>query len=551
MRIATSSPAWSLFVLPCALGAVLGCRGEIGGGSALGEPSTDILSCDELQGLPVPMRRLTKAQYENTIRDLFGGAVTPSDLFPESDTSHDFASHAKANTMTTLGAEQTLASAEQVAIQVVSALDTHLPCAPQADRACAEELVRSLGRRAFRRPVRDDEVTRLLGVFDATTDPDFSIKVAAVITTMLQMPQFLYLVEEGAAPPDEYNRVPLTSYEIASRLSYLLWNTMPDGALLTAAEEGRLGTAEGVVAEAQRLLSDRERSTPALVRFYREWLGLEDVLSKTAKNAALFPSFQGALPAMDEEIDRFVTSVLEGEATLDALLTSEATFVNAELAAFYGVELTAPGEDGWGSAVVPDRPGLLTRAGVMAHYAGLDLPSYVKRGKLVRADLLCDELPEPPPGASTFAFPPGLSSRERSAMLNDMPACASCHHLLDPIGLALDSFDASGALVSTDAEGQPLDLSGEIIDGGDASGPFTGAGELTQRLAESEVVERCVIGKWFSFQSGRDLSLHDQCTLDDLGVTFASSGDNLMDLVLAIVATDGFRVRRIDLGALP
>jgi hypothetical protein len=544
---ATPSRACSLIVLAGAI-SIIGCRGEIGGGPTLGEPNTDVLSCDELQGLPVPMRRLTKSQYENTIRDLFGDAVIPSDLFPESDTSLPFSSYAKANTMSTLGAEQTLSAAEQVAIQVAADIDAHLPCAAQADRACAEDFVRSLGRRAFRRPVRDEEVTRLLAVFDATTEPDFSIKIAAVLTTMLQMPQFLYLVEEGAAPPDQYSRVPLTSYEVASRLSYLLWNTAPDEALLSAAEEGRLDTQEGVVAEAQRLLSDPERSTPALVRFYREWLGLEDILSKTAKSAATFPSFQAALPAMDEEIDRFIASVLQGDATLRSLLTSEATLVNAELAAFYDVELSAAGEDGWASATVPGRPGILSRAAVMAHYAGLELSSYVKRGKLVRNDLLCDDLPEPPPGASTFAFPPDLTARERSALLSEQPGCASCHHLLDPIGLALESFDAAGAMVEVDSAGEPLDLSGELVDAGDASGPFTGISELSEQLAQSEVVDRCVVGKWFSFQAGRDLSVHDQCTLDDLGVTFAESGDNLMDLVLAIVATDGFRVRRVDLG---
>jgi hypothetical protein len=497
---------------------------------------------------PSPLRRLTHVEYANTVRDLLGVTLSPADTFPADPITGGFANNASVLTVTALQAEKYLEAAEALAAEAVKKLSTLVPCqaASATDEACARQFIARFGRRAYRRPLAPEDTDRLLRAFRAgAAEGTFAAGIELVIQTALQSPSFLHRLELGAPAPAGAKVQPLTQHELAARLSYFLWSSMPDPTLDAAADAGQLGTLEQVAAKARAMLAD-PRARPAVGEFYRQWLGL-GALPGLVKDAAVHPEFNDQLrAAMRAETQAFVEHVVwTGDHKLQTLLTSNLGFPDAALAKVYGV--TGPTGAAPQMVTLPaaQRAGVLTHAGVLAVHALPDQSSPVSRGKFVREQLLCTVPPPPPPNLNVTPpdVDPTKPTRERFAAHTADASCAACHTLMDPIGFGFEAFDAVGRFRATDG-GRAVDDSGEIFSSKDANGPFKGARQLAERLAGSEQVRDCVATQWFRYAMGRFDGAGDLCSLAPMRAGFAASGGDLQELLVALTQTEAFLTRR-------
>jgi hypothetical protein len=507
---------------------------------------------------PAPIRRLTRGEYNNTVYQLFGDTTQPANAFPPDEEAGGFDNQATALVVSPLLAEGYLTAAENLAATHAPTLMQDLPnCSGGSvdEDACAgdaETFVRTFGKRVYRRPLTDDEVASYVDMFEQgvlLSDTDaYSAQtgVEIVVQTMLQSPHFLYRVEFGMPDPVEGDVVKLTSYEVASRLSYLLWNTMPDTALFEAAERDELQTAEQIAAQAHRML-DTPRAREAVKNFHRQWLQLDDIvprISAAGRDPVIYPDYyEGLLPLWQAESEAFFEyAIFEENATVQELFTAPYTMMNSELADFYGV--SGPASLAFERVDVdPTRySGFLTHAGIIALHSMVNRSSPIHRGKYVREVLLC-QIPPPPP--DKIPEPPSVdenqTTREQFAQHSEDLLCQGCHQYMDPIGLGFEHFDGLGRW-RDDEWGQPIDASGELVFT-DVDGPFNGATELGQMLASSEQVRRCVTKQWFRFGYGRVETEEDTCTMDSLYGEFEAANFDIKELIVALTTTQAFRYR--------
>jgi hypothetical protein len=521
-----------------------------GGPSQPGGLGLPAASCTSPAPGPSLIRRLTRREYDNTVADLLGDRSNPARLFPAEERRLGFDNNASALTISPLLAEQYLRTAERLA---GTAVENNLPallggCDPirKGEDACAETFIQSMGTRAFRRPPEPDEVQRLTQLFTAgKAASGFKNGIRLALMAMLQSPRFLYRIEGGGPGPGGV--VAVDSWEMASRLSYLFWKSMPDAELLQAAAAGKLVTRGEVAAQATRLLAD-PRAKEMVADFHEQWLALSH-LDTVEKDSTAFPKWgQSLIALMKTETRRFIDHVIwEGPGDVGTLLTAPYTFANAPLATFYGVS-GPPGTAFEKVNLPPGQPrgGLLTHGGVMAMLAAPDHTSPVERGLFVREQLLCQPMPAPPNDVNIELpkLTPGMTTRERFAKHAADPSCATCHKLIDPIGLALEEFDAIGLSRTVD-NGKEIDLSGTLA-GTDVDGPFVGTRQLSGKLATSEVMRDCVVRQWFRYGFGRVEAdkQGDACTVDLLKRTFATNRYDVKALLTALTETDAFRFRR-------
>jgi hypothetical protein len=329
---------------------------------------------------------------------------------------------------------------------------------------------------------------------------------------------------------------------MASRLSYLLWNSMPDQALFDAAEARQLQTPEQVAAQAGRMLKD-PRARQAVAAFHAQWFALDEV-DHLDKDAKAFPAFSAALPALFRtETERLVEHVTWDErGGWQRLLLAPFTFANATLAKLYGLKGPAGAALERVSLEGTPRLGILAHGSFLATQSKRSQTSPVVRGQFVRERLLCQQPPPPPPDVvDQVPEPDGkLTTRERYAAHASKPACVGCHRLMDPIGLALENFDGLGQWRVNEA-GKPIDASGEIFDS-DVPGAFVGAQALARRLAGSSQAARCVAEHWFQFAFGRRPAETESCTVEALAERLMA-GAPAADLLMALVGTDAFLLR--------
>ncbi len=534
----------------------LGCQGKIGElpyleGKAERERPPTPPKCDDpgIKPSDVPIRRITDVQYNNTIAAIFNGRIQPSTKFPRTTKWAGYSTAPEANVVTALGAEEIMRAAEEVAAQAIVLLPEFLPCAPDADEACAQQFITNFGRRVFRRPLRSEEQTLLMGLYrDVAADTEFRVSIAIVLSAMLQMPAFLYLVEEGRPNVEvEPGIIPLSGFEIASRLAYLFTARPPDGTLLAAAEAGELDTVQGVEAHARRLLSD-PAAVDVISSFSREWMQVDD-FQVSDKDTTVFTEYDATLAAsMSDEVDRYVAHVMRDlGGSLSALLTAQTTVVDQPLARLYGLgDQVSSGPGDWRVVSLDraQRSGLLSRASVVARHAHAANTSPVKRGHLVRTRFLCNELPAPPPGAQTNVpeFPPNPTERDKSAVMVASEDCGGCHLLLNPIGIGFENFDALGRWRDQLGDGRAIDASGVVE--GSAIGAFDGVADLSRALSESPAVHACYTEQWFEYAFGRAEELQDRCTVASVEERFVETGLSIPELLVQLTTTDAFRYRR-------
>ena len=538
----------SLLLVAC-YGGMRGDPGGADGGDTTGgqdtEGGTDTegggtenACMDELPGRRI--RRLSHDEYARTIADLLEGQSVEAELLAADVVVHGYTNNATALLVSGLLADQYRTNAEVLADAMVADLGAFLPCNPAAmgEAECAQTFIEGFGRRAFRRPLDDDEVAAFMSLYEDTAGADgFDEGIRWTLSAILQAPKFLYRTELGVKDGDVWT---LTSHEIAEELSYLIVGSMPDDELAAAADEDRLTDPDEIVAQAERLLATDKASGP-LLAFVDEWLGTRQ-LEFVPRDADVFPELTDEIRAdMRKELERLVTDTyFEGGSFAD-LLTADFTHASPGLAAFYGLD--HPG-DGFIRIDAPKRGGLLTLGAIQATHALPLSSSPVHRGVLVRERLLCDELPPPPPGVVNGApeVDPNSSTRERYAQHSQDPACAGCHELIDPIGFAFEHYDAVGRWRKNDA-GHAIDDSGFIVDQDGAE--FTGARELATLLAEGDVAPACFARQWSTHALGAvDEDPGFECLFDALAEGFVAADGRLDALVTLLVSAPGFRMRR-------
>jgi len=536
----------------CAALLVGGCVGQITepggedgpGGSPEGKAATGIGVAH------VPLRRLTREQYDNTVRDLLGDTTRPASSFPPDEDTGGFEANNVAP-VSALGVKRYMDAAEALASAALQRVDVLAPCGEGVDEAgCAAEFIARFGRLAFRRPLAEDETVAFNAIYaDKRGRSEYASAIGLVVEALLQSPQFLYRVE-GPVEPGQAKRA-LDGFEIATRLAYFVWASAPDEALLDAAEDGRLAKIEGIEAEAKRLFGD-QRARDGIRSFHRQWLGLSK-LDTLSKDASLFPSFTPELvEAMREETLLFSEHVgLQGGDSLTALLTSQESYVNAPLAALYGVP--APGEEGFALTALPpgQRSGVLTHASVMSVHAKAEQTSPILRGKFVREKLLCQAIKPPPPTVDVTvpAVDPKLSAKDRFAQHQTDPVCAGCHRWMDPIGFGFEHYDAMGAWRDMDGE-LPVDAVGELTDT-DVDGSFDGVVELGKRLASSDQVRRCVATQWLRYALGRVEDPEEEPAVAAIVDRYQARGFDMRELLIAIVTSTAFRSAAPKAGGAP
>jgi Protein of unknown function (DUF1592)/Protein of unknown function (DUF1588)/Protein of unknown function (DUF1595)/Protein of unknown function (DUF1587)/Protein of unknown function (DUF1585) len=552
-RLRTSSAAVVAAVLSLA-----GCTGSIGapsgskGGRDNPNPTGGGGNPDPVGGAietpgRAPLRRLTNAQYNATVHALLGLEGDFAQGFGPDEQVGGFDSNSTVPVSATQ-VDKYGEVAEQLADQATTgaALARLAPCAPPAGDAdaCAHRFIPDFGKRAFRRPLTADEVNRYEAVYTTARGPsgDFAAGIKWVVTAMLQSPHFLYLPELGEAA-GAASKVPLSPYEVATRLSYFFLGGMPDDGLFAAADARALGTPEQVATQARRLLATA-KATDALVSFHRQWLMLDDILS-TTKDENAFPDFTPALrQAMNDEIAAFVTGVLrDGDARLDTLLDADFSFVRGPLYGLYGLPAPRAGAPDVPTRVqfpAGQRAGILTLGGTLATFAHPDQSSPVARGFLVSDRLLCITPPQPPPNVDTSVPPPdpSVTTRQRLEAHRTNATCNACHGLMDPYGLTFEHYDGIGRYRAKDGL-QPVDATATLP----GIGFVNDAVDLMAHLATSDQVRRCMVQSWFRYGLGRLENEKDAATLGSVSAAFAHADYRVPELLVAMVSTDGFRYR--------
>ncbi|MGB5284315.1 MAG: DUF1592 domain-containing protein [Polyangiales bacterium] len=540
------------FCLPLAATLLVGCTGSIGGDGA---SAIDDSIAKSLCVVDTPIRRLTRFEYNRTVRDLLGDSSNPADLLPPEEEVAGFNNQAAALTSSDLLIEQYMKVAEEVSTRAVGNIEVLLPnCDPELDgnESCASSFIQDFGKRAFRRPLLQSETERFKAVFDwALADADlgrFEDGIQLVIETMLQSPSFLYRPELGEQTPIEGDIVPFTSWEMATKLSYMLWNTMPDDALFAAAEANELQTKEQISAQARRMLED-DKARDLVRNFHTQWLQLTHLDSLT-KDSGVYPNYDNSLRGLwKEEIQTFVEQViLEGDGSLQTLLTADYSFMNEELASFYGDDVldSVTGPELRQVQLQPERrAGLLTSAGLMASHANVNQSSPVFRGKFVREQLMCNTLPLPP--NDLVIEPPELdptkTTKEQFEEIGANPACAGCHTLMNPIGFIFEHYDGIGQW-RDQQNGKPIDATGQVVQTDDIDGDYDGAPELARALADSTQVQECVSSQWFRFAYNRTVTSEDSCSIEQLNDVFRASDFNIKSQLVALTQTTACLYRR-------
>lgn len=519
-----------------------------GSGDGDGSPGSVVVDCDGSDPIAAEheLQRITKTQYTNAIRDIFDGKVSASQAFPATigDSETGFSTEAVLNAPSEQKIQQIMMAADDVAESLVDALPSLLPCSTSGspNDACVDTFIDKYARRAFRRDPSDAERGDLMATFRAARSDGatFSESVAIVANLMLQMPQFLYIAEE-AAPEAR----PLTSIEMASRLSFMLWDSIPDEELLVAAENDELSTLAQVADQAERMLAS-PKADESIARFVREWTGTKQV-NTADKDTATYPYFtRDYAQSMNESFDRFVVGVVRDNGTLDDLLRSPKAQVDENMADFFGVD--AP-SSGWSEVSLDaDRyTGIMTQPALLASLAHTIDASYVYRGVFLRKRLLCTQIGGPPANATAeftqIPLPDNPTGKEKSAAVQARNPCGSCHSLMDPLGLSLEKFDGLGHFREEYSSGRAIDPAGSVLLDSGETLEFADQVEMMQALSEEPAVRACFATQVFRFALSRAETKADACSVRHVQEELDASGGDVASALVSITTSDAFRYR--------
>ena len=524
--------------------ATANCTGTIGGhgpgsagGGGTGGPRSDAVSASVA-------RRLSRAEIDATVRNLLGDTTNPASRVLAEDEYTPFDNDYTRQKPSAALIDGLEATADDIAARVLAPATRSriVSCTPSGpgDAACFRQVIETVGRRLFRRPLSETEVTAYLALqsFATENNPavqhDFYTAVNLMLRSMLQDPEFLYRIEAGT-PAAEAGVFRLNSYEIATRLSYLLVGSAPDDRLLDLAKTGGLAEPAERRAEATRLLAD-PRARDQIHRFHAMWLGYRAIPG----SAELLAAFNAETTALIDKI------VFDQPASYLTLFSSDQTYVNNLLADQYGLPRPAGGA-GWVDYGASGRAGILSHGAVLAAFSKFSDTSPTQRGILVQTRLLCNVVQPPPANVNVDQPPPATTSAcklDRYAAHRTLASCGGCHNNLDPIGTGLEQYDVGGKFRTHD-DGHPEC----ILDGAGALpgyGAFNGPAQLGQKLIESGKLERCFVEHLLRYAVGRGLYPEEQGAVDTLASGFKASDESLTETLLGYVASDRFALRQED-----
>jgi len=490
--------------------------------------------------------RLTRAQYDNTTRDLLGIDVQPSSMLaPDTFGSVDQRAW-----------DGFQAAADSLATQVMASATAKakvIPCTPSGDgSACATQLIQQFGQRAFRRPVTTDEVARFQTLYTnramLTATGTFEEGAQLIIKAFLLSPSFLTKAEISVATM-QGNAYSLNSWEVASRLSYMLWGSMPDDALFTAAAADALTTPQNILAQAQRMLQD-PKARAKVSDFHQHYALMGDATrwSEASHDPTLFPAFSpDMVPMLTEEATRFFDYItFDQGGTFQDLVNKPVAFVNKSLAPIYGLDASTFGTDYKLTNLDPaQRAGVFTHAGFLASFSSYDRTSPILRGAFLEKQILCRTIGSPPPGAQNTPLPTtGNTNRERVDAQTSADACAPCHHtVVNPAGFALEAFDGIGAFQTMEkSNGAPIDSTADVAIG-DKTVHVNGPVDFMTQIASSPEGQGCYAQRWVSYAFERDLTSQDLCTAQTLAGKMAKGGYTILNLITDLTQSDSFRYR--------
>lgn len=524
--------------LVMAMAWVVGCSAELKTPETM-EPTPSNPGTIDPVGPAAPLRLLTRAEYDRTIRDLIGPIQDPSEGLPAENQALGFDNISSSHQASSSHVNAYQAAAVRLAVGTSSQVN----CTGPRDSTCARTFIETFGRRAFRRPLTQSERGLFQDLYDAMLpELGFDGAIEAVVQAFLQSPQFLYRVEfDGDLRGD---RVRLDGWVLASRLSYLLWASMPDDALLDAAERGDLDTPQGLEAQARRMLQD-PRARDGAMNFYRQVLGSQG-FGSLMKDQGVHPDYEpGVALELERSLHAFMDFVIF-EAGLGALFDSDRIYASQRLAELYGLP-SPQSEFGPVRADRSRRRGLLTQPALMSLLAKPDGSAPILRGVFVLDRIFCRAPPPPPPDVPTVAPDPDpdATTRERFAQHTEDEACASCHQYIDPVGFAFENYDGLGRWRDTE-NGRPVDASGAITltDDPELAGPVANAVEMSQRLVSAREVPHCIARQWFRYGLGRGETESDVGTIERLGEVLADTGD-FEEMLVAFVRSEPFRTRGV------
>ena len=525
-----------------------GSGGSSATGGTGGMPDVGTIYTNPPAFVPAPglLRRLTRNQFRNAIRDVFAYDVNSNDLDADSFTAN-FASVGAATVVTSDRGVEQYNTAVENAVNAVFADATKrsqfIGCTPtgQSNDTCVRGYIQKLGLRAWRRPLDTTELDRFVALAaSASTTLGSATEGARWATVALfTSPHFLYRPELGVASGNGTFR--FSGNEIASRLSFLIWNSLPDQMLMDQAASGMLGTADGIRTAATRMLN-AAAGRESVGGFAEEFMRL-DRISTQAKDPALFPEYTGNLQAaMVRDVrDTWASLAFDDQASFYDLFTTLKVVVNADLARVYGIDATGLTSTTFQTRSLPaggPRSGVLTKAGLLSEFANQQSGSPTLRGKFIREAMMCLTIPPPPPDVNTAVVDQPtntpMTRRQRLEIHMTSDACASCHKYMDPLGFPLENFDAIGKYRTTD-NGLPVDSSG-AFDGV----PVADANGLGVAASQSVTVAQCLVRKYYVYAVGHDERAADGSVLNALATAFKTSGFKMRDLILAVVTHDAF-----------
>jgi Protein of unknown function (DUF1592)/Protein of unknown function (DUF1588)/Protein of unknown function (DUF1595)/Protein of unknown function (DUF1585)/Protein of unknown function (DUF1587) len=560
----------------CLLSVPLGCTGSINDGTSspggpnppngpsgpngpvttgpAAQPGAGAL--DDKASVPAaqPVRRLTNSEYDNTLRDLLGITTSVSkNAQIGQDTESGNAGFLKGGAITGGDdARQLMEAGSQVGDAIAGKLGTLLPCSPlptaaAEQDACVGKFITAFGKRAYRRPLTAKETELAKALYTTQRSPEvgatFEQAVVALVGAFIQAPQFLYHWELGSnAPVKDGNLIRYNSYEVASRLSYFFWSTMPDDKLFAAADADALKTPEQIALQARRLLSD-DRAKQGLGDFHLQFLEIGP-LTQAPKDDTIKAFNPAVAQSMMNETRDFVASIFLGAkatGSLSDLLTSSSTVIEPALAKLYGVTAT-------GTAAQPvmlkatERAGLLTQLAYLTAHADTGDSNPVKRADAFMRRLFCMEF-TPPPNVPMVAdsMPGGDTTRQRFA-IHSMNPCASCHTMLDPIGFSFEGYDTIG-VVRTTENNKPIDTTGQVtLPWGDTV-KFQNAVDLIGQIAKMPQVQDCITTQWLRYMTGRREVEGEKPSLQVVRDLFKKSNNDMRELLVGMTRTRSFTHR--------
>ncbi len=500
------------------------------------------------------LRRLTHSQFNHTVRDLLGDQTSPANQFPPEDFVNGFRNQSQAQNLSPLLIEAYSAAAEKLARNAFRGGDTRalIPC-QSATPACRARFVREFGLKAFRRPLEAAEQRRYETLM--AKEADLVKGAQLVVEAMLQSTSFLFRLDESSDPK-------LKPYVTASRLAYAIWDSTPDAELYASAVRGDLNTPQGVEKAARRML-DHTRARESLSEFVSQWMRFDRILT-ASKDRRKFPQFtRETAVAMTEEARQFVGDLVWNDRNFMDLLTAGYGYANSDLAAIYGVKAPAKEFDRVEFPAGSERAGLLGQTLFLALTAKPEDSSPTARGLFVREQFLCQHVPEPPAGVNTnlpaVTEEKPQTNRDRMSEHATNPSCATCHHLIDPIGFGLERFDAIGArrekfplqfAASRRAEdggrrrGALKTVNLEIDPAGYVAGlpdsQFTSPSQLGAVLAASVQCQECVVKQYFRYTMGRLETPADRPAIRKVLDEFRNSQFRFKELIVALMRARGF-----------